>query len=89
MKRALLIAALTFLAALQTHAQSAAISFQGQLGDGGAPATGNYDFIFRLFDAATDGSEMATRYCQILWMRAGERRAHPDGLVSLRDLLLS
>ena len=31
----------------------------------------------------------STRYCQILWMRAGERRAHPDGLVSLRDLLLS
>ena len=31
----------------------------------------------------------AARYCQILWMRAGERRAHPDGLVSLRDLLLS
>ena len=29
------------------------------------------------------------RYFQILWMRAGERRAHPDGLVSLRDLLLS
>ena len=33
--------------------------------------------------------DLQTRYCQILWMRAGERRAHPDGLVSLRDLLLS
>ena len=32
---------------------------------------------------------LVQRYCQILWMRAGERRAHPDGLVSLRDLLLS
>ncbi|NBV22696.1 MAG: hypothetical protein EBS05_12370 [Proteobacteria bacterium] len=29
------------------------------MGDGGKPATGGYDFIFRLYDAATDGAEVA------------------------------
>jgi len=51
---------LLFLALLApgcVHAQSAAIAFQGQLADGGRPATGVYDFVFRLFNAATDGTE--------------------------------
>lgn len=57
-----LILATSLLVALsptQVNAQSAAISFQGQLGDGGRPATGQYDFVFRLFDAASGGAEQA------------------------------
>ena len=33
-------------------------TYQGQLRDGGAPADGDYDFIFRLFDAAAGGSQI-------------------------------
>lgn len=49
----------TILLALATGgaaAQSVAISFQGQLADGNVPATGRYDFVFRLFNAATGGA---------------------------------
>ncbi len=43
-------------------AQSASLTFQGQLGDSGRPASGNYDFVFRLFDAAANGSEVALSF---------------------------
>ena len=52
-------ALLVALSPTRVNAQSAAISFQGQLGDGGRPATGQYDFVFRLFDAASGGAEQA------------------------------
>jgi len=55
MKKFLLLLAL--LASGWVRAQSAAIAFQGQLADGGRPATGVYDFVFRLFNAATAGTE--------------------------------
>src|SRR2546426_661845 len=32
-----------------------AFTYQGRLNDGGAPATGWYDFNFKLYDALTDG----------------------------------
>lgn len=40
------------------HAQSVGTGFtyQGKLTDGDAPATGVYDFVFRLYDAASGGS---------------------------------
>jgi hypothetical protein len=39
---------------------STAIPYQGQLTDGGAPATGQYDFEFKLFDAASAGSQIGS-----------------------------
>jgi hypothetical protein len=33
-------------------------TYQGQLKDGGIPANGDYDFVFRLFDAATGGTQI-------------------------------
>jgi hypothetical protein len=33
-----------------------AFTYQGRLNDGGAPANGFYDFNFKLYDAATDGT---------------------------------
>lgn len=39
-------------------AQNAAISFQGQLADGGVPADGAYDFQFHLFDSLLGGNEV-------------------------------
>ena len=58
-RRGILWAALLALSAVVGSAQSAAISFQGQLADGNVPATGRYDFVFRLFGAATGGAEVA------------------------------
>jgi hypothetical protein len=37
-----------------------AITYQGQLQQGGSPANGHYDFLFRLFDASTGGNEVGT-----------------------------
>lgn len=40
-------------------AQSSAITYQGSLDSGGAPASGNFDFAFTLFDARTNGNQIA------------------------------
>jgi hypothetical protein len=37
-----------------------AITYQGHLNDGGSPANGNYDFEFRLYDAASGGSQVGS-----------------------------
>jgi hypothetical protein len=38
----------------------AAFTYQGQLQDGGVPASGAYDFQFKLFDAATAGAQIGS-----------------------------
>jgi hypothetical protein len=38
--------------------QGTAFTYQGQLKDGGSPATGAYDMTFRLFDAETVGNQV-------------------------------
>ena len=49
------------LAGMQTlAAQSSIFSYQGQLQDGGNPATGSYDLQFRLFDALASGSQVGS-----------------------------
>jgi hypothetical protein len=37
-----------------------AFTYQGYLTDGGSPADGTYDFEFKLYDAASDGSQMGS-----------------------------
>jgi hypothetical protein len=49
----------TFLSAA-AFAQTTEFTYQGSLKDGGAPANGNYDMEFRLFDALTGGSQLGT-----------------------------
>ena len=39
---------------------STAIPYQGQLSDGGNPANGQYDFEFKLFDAASAGAQIGS-----------------------------
>lgn len=46
----------TFLFALSSFGQGTAFQYQGQLSNGSAPANGNYDFQFALYNAATNGS---------------------------------
>jgi hypothetical protein len=38
--------------------QTTTFTYQGQLTDAGAPANGNYDFVFTLFDAAAAGTQI-------------------------------
>ncbi len=48
----------------RSEAQSAvlgtAFTYQGRLADGGSPATGAYDFEFRLYDALTGGGQVGS-----------------------------
>jgi hypothetical protein len=41
-----------------TRAQTTVFTYQGQLTDAGAPANGDYDLQFALFDAATAGTQI-------------------------------
>lgn len=50
------LAAVGLLLAQFTQAQGTAFTYQGRLGDNGSAATGNYDFQFSIYDAATNGS---------------------------------
>ncbi|MCG3125290.1 MAG: hypothetical protein CHACPFDD_00108 [Phycisphaerae bacterium] len=42
------------------HGQSTGFTYQGSLEDAGAPANGNYDLTFKLFDAATNGAQQGS-----------------------------
>lgn len=50
------LAIATFLAALQVHSAplGTGFTYQGRLNDGGKPANGTYDFVFVLYDSATN-----------------------------------
>ncbi len=46
--------------AAATFSQTTEFTYQGSLKDGSAPANGNYDFEFRLYDAASGGTQTGT-----------------------------
>lgn len=48
----------SLLLSLVVAGQTTQFTYQGQLTDGGNPATGSYDFQFRLFDAPTAGTQI-------------------------------
>ena len=48
-------------------AQSSALTYQGQLRDGGAPVTGNVNLEFRLFDQLIAGNEVASPQTRLNW----------------------
>ena len=53
----LMVSLLLLLAAASgAGGQGTAFTYQGKLSDGGNPATGNYDFQFKLFDTVTVGT---------------------------------
>src|SRR5436190_23361549 len=56
LRTSLLIAILFLCADAAALAQGTAFTYQGKLADTGAPANGNYDFEFKLFDTATVGT---------------------------------
>ncbi len=53
----LILLATLSLFSFRALAQSTAFTYQGRLQDGGNPATGLYDFEFRLFDASLGGAQ--------------------------------
>ena len=54
--RTLLMLSILFCANVTAFAQGTAFTYQGKLNDGGSPASGQYDFQFKLFDTATVGT---------------------------------
>src|SRR5687767_6812439 len=46
---------------ISAGAQTTEFTYQGRLLDGPLPATANYDFEFRLFDAETGGAVLASQ----------------------------
>lgn len=57
MKQLFLIVAIICALNGLTRAQTTAFNFQGRLNDGSNPANGRYDLEFRLYDAATGGTQ--------------------------------
>lgn len=43
-----------------SYAQTTGFSYQGSLKNAGAPASGNHDFEFRLWDAASGGAQVGS-----------------------------
>src|SRR5262245_51126601 len=55
-RRTLLMLSILFCANGTAFGQGTAFTYQGKLSDGGSPASGQYDFQFKLFDTATVGT---------------------------------
>jgi hypothetical protein len=66
MKAKFIIAAAAFAVAcsattsIATQPLGPGFTYQGRLNDGGAPANGNYDMIFNLYDAPTNGNVLGS-----------------------------
>lgn len=58
--RVVLSLLLILLSTVSGFSQSSAFTYQGKLNDGGNPANGQYDLVFRLFGFDTGGSPLAT-----------------------------
>src|SRR5260370_22656005 len=60
-RAAFLLLLATFTPQLSTWAQGTDFTYQGSLKDGGSPANGtNYGMVFYLYDAPTNGNQLAT-----------------------------
>jgi hypothetical protein len=58
-RRILIVLLLLVSATLKLVAQGTTFNYQGRLNDGGAPATGAYDFRFAGYDAVTNGNAVS------------------------------
>ena len=63
-KKFILFTVLLILLAVSgtAQAQTTSFSYQGKLDDGGNPASGAYDFEFRLFDALSGGTQIGSTF---------------------------
>ena len=60
LQRTCLALALALLSSSVALAQATSFTYQGRLNDGGAPANGNYDLQFALFDSLSGGTQIGT-----------------------------
>src|SRR5947207_9033464 len=58
--RSIVLTSMLLLSAVVAMAQSSSFTYQGKLTDGGAPANGNYDLQFALFDNASGGAQIGS-----------------------------
>src|SRR5262245_21968938 len=56
-RQSLLATIFLLLSAGMTLAQTTAFTYQGKLADSGNPASGQYDFQFKLFDTVSGGTQ--------------------------------
>ena len=65
LKALTLLVALSFVALglRPAHALGTAFTYQGRLDDGGSPANGLHDLVFRLYDAAVAGAQIGSTVC--------------------------
>lgn len=61
--RLILAISLALVFITPARAQSTAFTYQGKLTSNAQPAEGNHDFRFRLYDAATGGTQIGTTQC--------------------------
>jgi hypothetical protein len=62
--RLLLAVTVLAISGADAFAQSTAFTYQGKLQDNQTPANGTYDLRFRLFDAASGGTQLGSTLCQ-------------------------
>ncbi len=60
LKTALLLYTIIAMFSLLANAQTSQFSYQGSMNSSGSPANGNYDFEFKLYDAASGGTQIGT-----------------------------
>jgi hypothetical protein len=58
--RSVFVALIILFGITSSSAQTTSFTYQGKLSNNSTPATGNYDFEFRLYDAASGGSQQGT-----------------------------
>jgi hypothetical protein len=57
LSRLLFVSFMLLFASDTALAQNSTFTYQGRLTDGGAPANGTYELEFKLFDAASGGTQ--------------------------------
>lgn len=62
-RMASVVSAAMFCSVSAGQAVSTAITYQGALREAGSPASGNYDLRFRLYSAATGGTQIGSALC--------------------------
>jgi hypothetical protein len=78
MTRSLVCAAALAAALTNAAPLSPAFTYQGVLAEGGSPASGRYDLLFRLFDAASGGAELGVVTKDDMLVREGRLTAELD-----------
>jgi hypothetical protein len=71
MTKLALLLSLILLAPTICLAQTTAFTYQGKLGSGGAPANGDYQFEFKLFDSGLAGNQIGTTQAVVALVQNG------------------